>query len=136
MKPPVIEYRHDSGISYEPWLSLFRDSDYNNWWTERNAEAALSYAHCVLTAWDKELAVGTLTVWSDAANFAVLDDLVVRPEYRGQGIGSELVKQALELIAPLEIHTVQLFPVPGRESFFERLGFEVQRGATVMDLMD
>ena len=34
-----------------------------------------------------------------------------------------------------EIRCIQLFPIPGRESFFARLGFAVQPEATVMDLM-
>ena len=127
-------YRYDKGISVPAWVALYKASHYHHWWTERNAQAALDYAYLVVTAWNGDAAVGTLTVWSDGVNFAWLDDVVVHPEHRGRGIGTSLVRKALAKLEPLGLHCTQLFPIPGRESFFARLGFVVQPDATVMDL--
>jgi len=130
-----ITYRFDKGFGVPEWLELFKTSHYNHWWTARNARAALDYAHLVVTAWDGAAAVGTLAVWSDGVNFAVIDDVVVHPEYRGRGIGTLLMRKALGRLEPLGLSFVQLLPVPGRESFFARLGFAVQPDARVMDLV-
>ena len=130
----TITYRFDKDFGIPEWLELFEASHYNHWWTVRNARAALDYAHLVITAWDGAVAVGTRTVWSDGANFALIDDVVVHPHYRGRGIGTSLMRRALGRLEPLGLPFVQLLPVPGRESFFARLGFAVQPDAKVMDL--
>ena len=132
---PAISYLFDKDITIDAWLTLFRESGYNKKWKgERNAKAALDYAWLVITAWDGDKAVGTVTVYSDAVNSAIIDDLFVHPDYRGRGIGSALIRFALDRIRPLGLD-VQLYPIPGHESFFARLGFRVQPRATVMDLV-
>ncbi|KKK46242.1 hypothetical protein LCGC14_3164180 [marine sediment metagenome] len=129
----AITYRFDKGIPICAWLTFFRECGYNRKWEgKHNAEAAIEYAWLVITAWDGEKAVGTVTVYSDGVNSAIIDDLVVHPNYRSQGIGSTLIKSALDRILSLGL-TVQLYPIPGRESFFARFGFRVQPKATVMD---
>ena len=128
-----ITYRFDKDIPVDAWLALFREVGYNRKWEgERNAKAAIDYAYLLITAWDGDTAVGTLTVKSDGVNDAIIDDLVVHPDYRKRGIGSELLKAALDRTDNLD---VQLYPIPGRESFFARFGFVVQAKATVMDLI-
>jgi GNAT superfamily N-acetyltransferase len=131
----AIAYRFDKDIPVDAWVALFRASAYNKKWKgERNAKAALSYAWLVVTAWDGQKSVGTVTVYSDGVNSAIIDDLLVHPDYRGKGIGSALIRAALERIGACHLD-VQLYPIPGRESFFARFGFVVQPKATVMDLV-
>lgn len=134
MPSAEITYRFDKEFPIAGWVALFHESGYNAWWTERNAQAAKDHAYLIVTAWDGDKAVGTLTVKSDGANEAGLDDLVVHPDYHHCGIGSTLVRGALKRLEPLNLHLVQVQPIPGRESFFARLGFVVQPNATVMDL--
>lgn len=129
-----VTVRFDKEFPVDAWLALYKAADYNAWWTECNARAALAYAYFVVSAWDGEQTVATLTVWSDGMNFAWIDDLVVHPDRRGRGIGSLLVAEAVSRLRHDSVAAVQVFPVPGREPFFERLGFTVQAGATVMDL--
>ena len=132
----TIAYRFDKGIAIDAWLTLFLESGYNRKWKgERSAKAAIEYAWLVATAWDGEKAAGTVTVYSDGVNSAIIDDVVVHPQYRGRGIGSALIRSVLQRIAPHGL-SVQLYPIPGRESFFARFGFEVQAKATVMDLIE
>ena len=107
--------------------------DYNHWWTEQNAQAALAYAHLVATAWHLERPIATLTVWSDGVNFALIDDVAVHPDHRHQGVGSLLVTETLSRLWNAGLTTVQVLPIPGRESFFAQLGFVAQPNATVMD---
>ena len=131
-----ITYRFDKAIPIDAWLALFHECGYNQKWKgEHNARAAIDYAWLVVTAWDGERGVGTVTVDSDGVNDAIIDDLVVHPDYRGRGIGSALIRYALERITPLGLG-VQLYPIPGRESFFAGLGFKVQPKAKVMDLIE
>ena len=127
--------RFDKDFPLEEWIALYKAADYNRWWSERNARAALTYAYLVATGWVDGHAVGTVTVWSDGVNFAWIDDIVVHPAHRRRGIGSRLVAETLSRLAGDGISAVQVLPIPGREPFFARLGFAVQEHAAVMDLM-
>ncbi len=127
------ETRFTKDFPISDWLALFQASDYNGWWTERNARASLDYAYLVGTAWMNGQMVGTIIVLSDGVNSAQIDDIVVHPGYRGRGIGSTLLREALERLRTLRLDFVQLMPVPGREAFFERFGFAVETNVTVMD---
>jgi N-acetylglutamate synthase-like GNAT family acetyltransferase len=130
-----VTLRLDKDFPLEEWIELYRVSDYNLAWGQRNARAALAYAYLVTTAWLDGRAVGTLTVWSDGVNFALLDDLVVHPGYRRRNIGSRLVTETLVRLASDGISAVQVLPIPGREPFFAGLGFAIQEDAKVMDLV-
>lgn len=128
--------RFDKELPLEEWIALFKAADYNRWWGERHARAALDYAYLVATGWLEGRAVGSVTVWSDGVNFALMDDVVVHPSHRGCGLATRLVTEVLARIRAAGIPSVQVLPIPGRESFFARLGFVVQDKATVMDLAD
>ncbi len=130
-----VTLRFDKELPVEQWLALYRAAEYNAWWTERNAEAALAYAYMVTTAWSGALAVGTLTVWSDGVNFAWIDDVVVHPRHRRHGIGTRLVSETVSRISQTGISAIQVVALPNRRRFFERLGFVQQEGMAVMDLL-
>ena len=130
----AVEYRLDKDIPPGKLIAFFRASDYNHWWTERNVRACLNHCYVFVTAWVGDQVVGTLAVNSDEVNFAFFDELVVHPSFRGKGIGSTLLRKALERIAPLGLDFVQLIPIPGRESFFARAGFKVIPDHQVMEL--
>lgn len=75
----------------------------------------------VISAWDGGRLVGAVRVLSDGVVRSVVYDLVVAREYRGRGIGSELLRRCIahwpgsEWLIPTEAHIA---------SFYERLGFE------------
>lgn len=50
----------------------------------------------VISAWDGDRLVGAVRVLSDTIFRSVIYDLLVAPEYQGNGIGSELVRRCLE----------------------------------------
>lgn len=130
-----VTLRFDKELPVDEWLTLYRAAEYNAWWTERNAEAALTYAYMVSTAWSSTLVIATLSVWSDGVNFAWIDDLVVHPGHRDRGIGSSLVSETVSRIRQNGIVAVQVLALPGRQNFFRRLGFVEQQGMVVMDLL-
>ncbi len=127
-------YRCDKDVPHDDLIQFYRESDYNQWWSERNVRACLAYSYLFLTAWADDRLVGTLVVNSDEVNFAFNDEIVVHPECRGRGIGSALLQQALEQIKKLHVDFVQLIPIPGREAFFARSGFKVIPDHKVMEL--
>ena len=50
----------------------------------------------VIAAYDGDKLIGFCRVMSDASSMAWLGDVFVIPEYRGRGVGVELVREAVE----------------------------------------
>jgi GNAT superfamily N-acetyltransferase len=128
-----ITYRNDKDIDLEAWLRFYHACSWNRDWTVANLEVARAYAYAIITAWRGETMVGTVTVFSDGLNFAEFEDVVVHPEHRRQGIGSAMMRLALQRVAHIDPSVIKLNAVPGAEAFYERLGFH-SSGETPMYL--
>ena len=144
-----LRFRFDKGFAIDAWLALYHAAGYNRDWTGPNAEAMRAHAYLVVTVWQSlrpgsgharrpgsgqaETMIGTLTVLSDGLNYALIEDVVVHPAWRRQGIGSTLVRYALDRLRAMPPGVVQLHAVPGAEDFYARLGF-VASGGTLMYL--
>lgn len=75
----------------------------------------------VVSAWDNERLVGVVRVLSDKVIRSVIYDLVVDPEYQGQGIGKELVKRCIRHYP----YTEWLVQTTGNIArYYEKMGFK------------
>jgi GNAT superfamily N-acetyltransferase len=72
-----------------------------------------------ITAWDGERLVGCVRLLSDGYLFSTVPEILVDPDYQGQGIGRELMERAYAL-APSSLF---LGDPAGNEGFFKRLGY-------------
>jgi GNAT superfamily N-acetyltransferase len=81
----------------------------------------VDHAYLIVTAWLGSEPIGSVTVLSDGMNYATFDDVVVHPDYRLRGIGSELMRRALARLT--HIADIKLDARPDAEPFYERLGF-------------
>jgi ribosomal protein S18 acetylase RimI-like enzyme len=124
-----VTYRTDKEIDVGAWLRLYNSCGWNRDWTSHNAEVMLAHAFLIITAWRGDEIVGTLTVLGDGLNYATIDDVVVHPDHRGHGIGTHLVRLAIERAGHLDIH---LNAIPGVAAYYEKLGFVAERGTTGM----
>ena len=82
----------------------------------------LGSRHVVTARRDGEL-IGLARVVGDGAVLAYLQDVLVRPEAQGQGIGRRLVE---EVLAPFDAVRQQVLLTdaePGQRAFYEALGF-------------
>jgi len=73
--------------------------DESYWATGRTRETVvrlLEDATRVVGAYDGDATIGFCRVVSDGYTFAFLFDVFVLPEYRGRGVGVELVREAVE----------------------------------------
>jgi GNAT superfamily N-acetyltransferase len=69
---------------------------------------------------DGEL-VGVVRLLDDGGLYASLWDLLVRPDWQWRGVGTRLVKEALELCGDRRL--VALVSTPAARPLFKRLGF-------------
>lgn len=85
---------------------------------------ANSYLCCF--AWIDGQLVGAARATSDGVFYATVLDVAVDPGFQGAGIGRRMMR---ELLRRLPLQKVYLTTVPGKEGFYEKLGFLHQTNA-------
>ena len=76
----------------------------------------------VVSAWEDSRLVGAVRVLSDGIIRSVIYDLVVDPDFQGQGIGAELLKRCMAVYPNSEWLVQTTADVSG---YYEKLGFAV-----------
>lgn len=87
---------------------------------------AFEASYQVLFTFDSDRLIGLVRALCDGEYQAAVYDLVLLPEYQGRGIGSEMMRM---LCARLPVENIILYAVPGREGFYDRLGFKKMQTA-------
>ena len=77
--------------------------------------------HVVVASYEGVI-VGFINALSDGVMAAYIPLLEVRPEYQGQGVGTELVRRMLELLAPM--YMVDLLCDAEVAPFYDRIGMQ------------
>jgi N-acetylglutamate synthase-like GNAT family acetyltransferase len=81
--------------------------------------------------------VGFLSVLSDGIADAFLIDLMVHPDFRKRGIGTELVKRAIKDLRFEGIKCIQVTFCQDDEPFFKKFGFHIMKAGIIdNDTMD
>lgn len=62
-------------------------------------QAALERSTIVISAWEGDTLLGLIRALSDEATIAYIQDILVRPDYHKQGVGSQLMRQMLAKLA-------------------------------------
>ncbi|MBR3040789.1 MAG: GNAT family N-acetyltransferase [Lachnospiraceae bacterium] len=123
----MIQYVKE--ITPEEYLELRRKVGWCLFPVEE-AKAGIDNAYLVICARDGEKAVGVVRLLWDGGYIAMLSDVIVDPEYQGQGIGRFLVESTIRRMKddmkPGYKVKLNLMAAKGKEPFYEKFGF-VQR---------
>ncbi len=77
---------------------------------------------CFVAQWDEAL-VGTVTTTCYATELAWIGMMLVDPKFRGRGIGSALMRRALEYLHEAQVDCIQLDATPAGKPVYQKLGF-------------
>lgn len=123
------------GIVYTEDISI---KDYNSLrvsagWPALHPEqtaASLKGSALVIAAKDGERTVGTARLIWDEGCAALIKDVVVLPEYQGQGIGTAMMARILDYLKsrlkPGYGVQIDLMAAEGKEAFYRKFGFSVR----------
>lgn len=78
--------------------------------------------------------IGFARALSDGCSDAYIQDVVVSPEFRKQGIGGKLIRFLETELRRKGVDWIALVGEPGTESFYAKLGLKAQPGYTLWKL--
>lgn len=95
---------------------------------ENQALTGIQNSAFLISATFENKTVGFSRVVSDGGYIVIIADVIVLPEYQGNGIGKTMMKKVMEYINS-NLKTgqsvfVNLMAAKGRESFYSQFGFE------------
>ena len=121
----MITIRKQEIVKLEDVLHLYQAVGWTNYTHQPEMlEQALSHSLVIYVALDGDAVVGLIRLVGDGFSSVLVQDSIVLPSYQRQGIGSALMKQALEDFK--EVYQVQLATEQTEKNvgFYRSMGFE------------
>ena len=119
-----IDYRSEIPAMDQYWR-LFQSTGWNETYQLSPEELirALRSSWYVLGAYNGEHLVGFGRLVSDGIVYAMLYELIVLPDYQGQGIGGGILERLVKKCQETGVRDIQLFCAYGKREFYEKRGF-------------
>jgi len=111
--------------SKEQFWDLFQTTGWNDTYhlSPQELFRAVSTNWFAVSAFDGDELVGFGRVVSDGILHAMIYEMIVLPEYQGQGIGAQILRQLVQRCLEANIRDIQLFCARGKRGFYENYGF-------------
>ena len=122
----MIKIIKETSVSIDDVLPLYQAVGWTNYTNQPQMLAqALTHSLAIYLARDGEKIVGLVRLIGDGFSSVFVQDLLVLPSYQRQGIGSSLMKQALDDYK--DVYQVQLATDESEKTlaFYRSLGFEI-----------
>jgi len=84
---------------------------------------AINHSWYMVSVYDRSSLVGYGRVISDGVLHALIVDMIVHPDYQGQGIGRTILAKLIQQCQTAGVKDVQLFCATGKSPFYEKCGF-------------
>jgi GNAT superfamily N-acetyltransferase len=120
----TVLYRYETGTTPDDWRD--HDEDFVGWAVEVQRELAAAERAQVWLALRHGAPVGRLTFVDDRQGLAIIEDVIVHPVHRRQGIAAALTAKALAThlaVAPDTRIGIGAEPGSSAERLYRRLGF-------------
>lgn len=121
-----MEYK-ENVLQYEDYCRL-RESVEWRLFSKEQMKNAVNNSVYTVTAVDGDQTVGMGRLTGDGMYYMIAD-VVVRPDYQGQGIGNKIVNMLIAYVdeaTPIGGRSsIQLIAEKGKEAFYEKVGFKI-----------
>jgi len=111
--------------SHEQFWELFQTTGWNVNYrlSADDLIKALQSSWYVFCAYEEERLVGFGRLVSDGVLHAMIYELIVLPEYQGQGVGGEILEKLVRKCQDAGVRDIQLFCAKGKRDFYVKRGF-------------
>jgi len=116
----IVEYRETHEVDFEQLAALMRTAGWNRGDDRARLAQQVAGARYVVSAWEGSRLVGFARAISDGATNAYVSTVAVLPQYRGRGIGREMMAR---LLAGKDGIQFVLHARPEVQAFYEKCGF-------------
>ena len=117
MKLRIVTTTDD--VNWQSIKTLLLNENMGTYSVEKH-KIAFENSSKVIFLYDGEIIIGCGRLLTDGAYQGVLYDIVVSSDYQGHGLGKIIVE---ELLRGQDDKNILLYATPGKESFYEKLGF-------------
>ena len=109
----------------EKFMGLFLTTGWNDSYqlSEVELDRALKNSWYTYSVYDADQLIGFGRIICDGIVHALILDLIVLPEYQGEGIGKMILNKLVDKCKMHEVRDIQLFSAKGKEGFYKKSGF-------------
>ena len=119
------------------FFNLFQTTGWNESYRLSSADLmeALQQSWYCYSAYVHAQIIGFGRIICDGIVHALILDLIVHPDFQGQGLGGKILTNLVDQCRQHRIRDIQLFSVKDKAGFYQRMGFrERPEGAPGMEL--
>lgn len=99
--------------------------------TIEDLRVAIAHSNPIVSVWNEDRLIGFARATSDGVYRATIWDVVIHPDYRGSGLGGQLVQTLLAHPHLNRVERVYLMTTH-QQRFYERIGFEANPSSTLV----
>ncbi len=114
-------YKYNESISPEAMADLRESVGWNRMEKEYGNPLMTSFFH--IAVYDEDQLVGYVDSVSNGVTDAYIQDLIVRPDYQGKGIGTDLMKKMIASLKEKHIYMISVIFEESLKPFYDRFGF-------------
>lgn len=114
-------YKYNESISPEAMADLRESVGWNRMEKEYGNPLMTSFFH--IAVYDGDQLVGFVDSVSNGVTDAYIQDLIVRPDYQGKGIGTDLMKKMIASLKEKHIYIISVIFEERLKPFYDRFGF-------------
>lgn len=120
-----IIYKENHMPEKDAFFKLYESTGWNEEYklTADEIFDCLSASWYMVSAYDEDRLVGFGRVLSDGKLHALITEMIVLPDYQGQGIGKAIIEFITSICLKHEIRDIQLFSAKGKAGFYEKYGY-------------
>jgi len=128
MKKNLIKFQEKIPAINDYW-ELFQTTGWNDGedgykFTKQELEKAINNSWYSVSIFDERKLIGFGRIIGDGVHHSLIVDLIIHPNYQGNGFGSQLLEKLIKKCKINNIRDVQLFAAKDRFEFYEKFGFE------------
>ena len=116
-----MKYIINKSVSAKSIADLRQSVGWNRMESAYNNPLMTSYLH--ISVYDKDKLIGYIESVSNGITDAYIQDLMVHPDYQGQGIGTELMNKMIALLKERGIFMISVIYEESLKPFYEKFGF-------------